>query len=265
MLWLLLPALLLPVAGLTVPSVGAYLPSTPDDRIAAMAETVFNFILLGSMTLNAWLALRSPTVWATQRISLHLAWGNLALYVLTITWLWLTTVRTITAPDRVPTPTGPTVAALSADVTVLAIAAAIGVAGTSIVCFVLSLETRTDVMVAFVRHPSRRRSRRLAWSYLAVTLAAASAVVTFSFARAESTPVETVPLVGTIAILGFDPPRRGLIWIPVAVNVSIAVVMILSTRARTSIVRRFFRLTPPRSSRAASDDLTRVTGCPSEP
>ena len=102
---LLIPAIVLPAIGI---GLGFWLPPAdlPDggDRsITLLAVGVFMFILLGSMTLNAWLLLRRPVVWRSRSLPIAVSIIHLAIVAVVAAWV----VQLTAAPEvRAELPVG---------------------------------------------------------------------------------------------------------------------------------------------------------------
>ena len=78
MFWLLVPGVLLVAA---VAIVLPLVPSSPSTSGLWLVHLVFLYVLLGSVTLNAWLALRHPSSWTQRSVPRRIGQVQASLYV----------------------------------------------------------------------------------------------------------------------------------------------------------------------------------------
>lgn len=92
------PALLLPVIAAVVAVIattGRPSDGEMDDSINGLVIAVYMVVLLGSMTLNAWLLLRYPPSFTERALPRHLSIMIAALYLLVVAWMALVVVAPI--------------------------------------------------------------------------------------------------------------------------------------------------------------------------
>jgi hypothetical protein len=109
---LLLPAMALPAIGIGLafwlPPLD--LPDGGDRSITLLAVGVFMFVLLGSMTLNAWLLLRQPAVWRSRSLPPGVSVIQIGIVAVVAGW----EVQLVVAPEvRAELPVGVVVMVLA--------------------------------------------------------------------------------------------------------------------------------------------------------
>ncbi len=240
MFWSLVPGLALLVGVLTLMQ---FIPDCKLDSLSKAVASTFGFVLLGSMTLNAWLVLRHQRSYATRALAQHLASVHAALYLCIVVWLVTLSLQGSTA---------------SALVSWAQILVAVALMALSIASFVLVMDRPAEF--AFRAEEPTPRTRALQyWASAFVVLALAASASYVVLRRDESEALWTFPLLllglpwshPFYAVL-FVPFARltnfsvltASLLVPIAVNVGLALALLLSQRFRTRATKWFFRLNP---------------------
>jgi hypothetical protein len=256
MFWALVPAVALMAEGLSA----LFFLAHPSQLSTVLFFAVFGYVLLGSMTLNAWLALRHPSSLERRELPLKLAVVHAVLYACAASWLvagWQATNRSQGFVTGWPLPVN------------LAFWLCIPLMGLSVAALVLILRRPT---VAAERRPPGPISMRAAFGLSAFIVLAAATVSTYLLMRTPDNDgffTFTLMLMGLpwshtqylvidvpLAFAGQQPIITSTLIAPIAVNVALALALLLSARFRSAATNGFFRLdrTPKPDLDALAED-----------
>ncbi len=237
MFWMLSPAIVIVAEAQSA----LYFLAAPGQLTTVLIFTSFGYVLLGSMTLNAWLALRHPESYRLRALPLHLSVVHAALYATAFVWLGSVYVSTNDAVEN----DASLVWVLCIPLMALSIAA-------------LVLIARRPVIDGVPIEASERLARRVGLGLGAfLVLATATAVSYLLLRTADNDGFWTFALMlpglpwshtlyFIIALpLGFAGGQAvvtSVLLLPLAVNVALALGLLVSPRFRTRTVNWFFRL-----------------------
>ena len=237
MFWLLVPACVLLAESLSALLFFADSRTVPFDFVTA----AFGYVLLGSMVLNSWLALRHPDSFSQRALPLALSIVHLGLYLVEAVGLYIL-FQTIDNP-------GSSAGQLLVPLTV-------PLMGLSIASLVLILRrkrpTTMDCVAAAPLTPP------VTIGLIAVVTLAASTVASYLAWRTDATEgfwtfavmapglpwshVVYFVMVAPVSTVGGGHTLTLLLLVPAAVNAVLAVALLVSAPLRTRAANWFFRL-----------------------
>ena len=241
MFWLLIPAIAVLAGILTAMNV---LMTERRASIDMLVLLVFGYVLLGSMTLNGWLALRHPDSLAVRALPLRLSFAHAVLYASMA--LWFTTIATGSAELED--------GSFSAAVLILCVL----LMAASIAAFVLVADRAwAGPTQRIVTVPATRGLVTGVSIYVGGAIALSA--IYFAVRNVENDGLFTFALMlfglpwshtqyfltaWPIAAVASSVLTSTLL-IPVAVNVGLAIALLASGRFRTGFTNWFFRLGRP--------------------
>ena len=248
---MLVPALVLPALAAAAAVAGDDLhPTTAaSTNVWLLAALVYLFILLGSMTLNAWLLLRHPGTFSDSELPTAVSAAQLTQWMVVVIWSFLL---------------------LGGEPPSVTLALPAAVAGLSVYIFVASLRRPKEWAAQVDAVELGRPTRILALGYLgfgAAALVLDGVSVALSFDARSGAGVLTGPVSWAVLLLGlpwshplyvllylvgiggrvsnneqFFMILPALLGLSVVVNMVLAALLLWSSGRRAAIVNWFFRL-----------------------